>query len=171
MHAGLMRHYFHGGYYPVGTAKVFADKLIPVIERGGGEVRVKAEVTELLLDEDTVTGVRLADGTRLHAPRVFSDAGARNTVSCLLPPEMRDSEWPREILSFAPSPCHVALSLGLEGDIHMHGANTSNHWIFDTWDMDERLLWQDPLAHPTPLGVFVSFPSLKDPQHDPGEKC
>ncbi len=107
----------------------------------------------------------------MHAPRVFSDAGARNTASSLLPPELRDSGWAREILSFAPPPCHVALYLGLEGDIHMHGANTSNHWIFETWDMDERLLWQDPLAQPTPPGAFVSFPSLKDPQHDPGEKC
>lgn len=170
MHAGLMRHYFHGAYYPVGTAKVFADKLIPVIEGGGGEVRLNAQVMELLVDGGTVTGVRLADGTRLHAPRVFSDAGARNTVGSLLPSNLRDSEWAREILSFAPSPCYVALYLGLEGDVRTYGANSSNHWIFATWDVDERLLWEDPLAQPTPPVVFVSFPSLKDPHHDPGDR-
>jgi all-trans-retinol 13,14-reductase len=171
MHAMLTRHYLHGGYYPVGGGKVFADKLIPVIEGGGGEVRVNTQVRELLVDNGSVTGVRLADGTPLHAPRVFSDAGARNTVSCLLPPELRDSEWAREVLSFVPSPCHVALYLGLEGDIRSSGATASNHWIFETWDVDARLLWQDPVAQPTPPGVFVSFPTLKDPHHDPGEKC
>lgn len=170
VHAGLMRHYFHGAYYPIGTAKVFADKLTPVIEGGGGEVRLNAQVVELLLDGGTVSGVRLADGTRLHAPRVFSDAGARNTVSSLLPPNLRDSEWAREILSFAPSPCHVALYLGLQGDIRTLGASGSNHWIFDTWDVDGRLLWQDPLAQPMPPVVFVSFPSLKDPHHEAGDK-
>src|SRR5271167_65182 len=79
VHALIMRHYFNGAYYPVGGAKVFADALIPVIEGAGGEIRLKAKVREFLIENGAVVGVRLEDTTQIRAPRVFSDAGARNS--------------------------------------------------------------------------------------------
>ena len=168
VHALIMRHYFNGAYYPVGGAKVFADALIPVIEQAGGAIRLKAKVGEFLVENGAIVGVRLEDGTQIRAPRVFSDAGARNSVD-LLPAEMRNSEWAREILSFAPSVCHVGLYLGLEGDIRANGASASNHWFHETWEINSGV-WQDPMAEPSAPGLFISFPSLKDPAHDPGDK-
>ena len=168
VHAMVMRHYFNGAYYPIGGAKVFADTLVPVIEQAGGEIRLKAKVRELLVGNAAVVGVGLEDGGQILAPHVFSDAGARNTVE-LLPANMRNSEWAREILSFAPSVCHVGLYLGLEGDIRSNGASTSNHWFHETWDINDGV-WHDPVAEPSAPGLFISFPSLKDPTHDPGDK-
>jgi all-trans-retinol 13,14-reductase len=168
VHALIMRHYFNGAYYPVGGAKVFAEALVPVIEKVGGAIRLKAKVQELLVENGTVVGVRLEDATQIRAPRVFSDAGARNSVH-LLPAAMRNCEWAQEILSFAPSVCHVGLYLGLEGDIRANGASASNHWFHETWDIDAGV-WHDPMAEPSASGLFVSFPSLKDPAHDPGDK-
>jgi all-trans-retinol 13,14-reductase len=164
VHALIMRHYFNGAYYPVGGARVFAEAL----EKVGGAIRLKAKVQELLVENGTVVGVRLEDATRIRAPRVFSDAGARNSVD-LLPADMRKSEWAREILSFAPSVCHVGLYLGFEGDIRTSGASASNHWFHETWDIDAGV-WHDPMAEPSASGLFVSFPSLKDPAYDPGNK-
>ncbi len=152
----------------VGGAKVFADALIPVIERAGGAIRLKAKVREFLVENGAVVGVQLEDGTQIRAPRVFSDVGARNSVD-LLPADMRNSEWAREIQSFAPSACHVGLYLGLEGDIRATGASASNHWFHETWDIGSGV-WHDPTAEPSAPGLFVSFPSLKDPAHDPGHK-
>ena len=60
VHALIMRHYFNGAYYPVGGAKGFADALIPVIEQAGGELKLKAKVRELLVENETVVGVQLA---------------------------------------------------------------------------------------------------------------
>ncbi len=168
VHAMVMSHYFNGAYYPVGGAKAFADALVPVIEQGGGEVRLKSKVRELLVENGAVVGIELEDGTQVFAARVFSDAGARNTVG-LLPADMRNSEWAREILSIAPSLCHIALYLGLEGDIRANGATASNHWFHETWDVDAGV-WQNPAAEASAPGLFVSFPSLKDPAHDPGDK-
>jgi all-trans-retinol 13,14-reductase len=91
--------------------RCFADTFVPVIEQAGGEIRHKAKVRELLVENAAVVGVRLEDGGQILAPHVFSDAGARNTVE-LLPADLRNSEWAREILSFAPSVCHVGLYLG-----------------------------------------------------------
>jgi len=62
VHAMVMRHYFNGAYYPIGGAKVFADTLVPVIEQAGGEIRHKAKVRELLVENAAVVGVRLEDG-------------------------------------------------------------------------------------------------------------
>lgn len=169
MHAMLMRHYFHGAWYPVGGARAFAVGLVPTVEKAGGEVRLGARVEALVLDDGAVRGVRLADGTELRAARVVSDAGVRNTVGRLLPSDALDSQWAREVLSFRPSGGHVALYLGLEGDIAAHGATRSNHWIYSTWELDERVLLRDPFEDNSPC-VFVSFPSLKDPRHDPGPR-
>jgi all-trans-retinol 13,14-reductase len=166
--AMIMRHYFNGAYYPIGGARVFAESLVPVIEQAAGAVRLGMKVQRIVVDGITAVGVQLNDGTTLRAPHVFSDAGARNTVG-LLPEDLRDSQWAREILSFAPSVGHVALYLGLEGDIRACGASASNHWFYETWDVNTGV-WQDPVRVPTPPGLFVSFPSLKDSSHDPGDR-
>ena len=41
-----------GGYYPVGGASEIAMRFIPVIEKTGGSVLVRAPVKEILLDEE-----------------------------------------------------------------------------------------------------------------------
>lgn len=46
----LMQHYTYGGYYPIGGASEIAYNIIPVIERSGGKVLVRANVKEILLD-------------------------------------------------------------------------------------------------------------------------
>lgn len=39
--AMVMRHYFNGGFYPVGGAGVFAKAFVPVIENAGGCIRLR----------------------------------------------------------------------------------------------------------------------------------
>jgi all-trans-retinol 13,14-reductase len=140
-----------------------------VVTAAGGELRLGARAERLLAENGAVVGVRLADGTEVRSPRVFSDAGVLNTVGNLLPDELRASDWAREVLSLRPSVCHIGLYLGLEGDIRANGATASNHWFYESWELDAGL-WRDPFAQAAPPGMFVSFPSLKDPHHDPGAK-
>jgi len=169
MHATLVSHYFDGAYYPVGGAKVLSEGLIPVIEAGDGAVRVGNAAMGLIVENGVVVGVRTADGGEHSAKHVFSDIGARETVHRLLPPEMQGSEWAREILSLQPNITAFSLYLGFEGDIRAAGATVSNHWIYETWDTDEGI-WRDPISMPDPPMIFVSFASLKDPNHTPGPR-
>jgi all-trans-retinol 13,14-reductase len=166
MHAAVMRHFLAGSRYPVGGAGAFAKALVPVIERAGGEVRLKARVERLLVEDGRVAGVRLADGSEHRAKAVISAAGARNTVEAMLPAELRESPWAREIASLPLTPCHVGLYLGLAGDLRAAGATTANHWIYGGWDTNAST-WRDP-ERSDPPAMFVSFPSLKDPSHQPG---
>ena len=167
MHALVMSHYLDGAWYPVGGAKSFADTLVPVIEQGGGAVRTRARVTEILVEDGAVAGVRLKNGDELRCPRVISDAGAHNTLARLLPQEWRDSAWGRQIAQLAPSASHVGVYLGFKGDIRAYGATASNHWFYRSRDLTESL-WRDPAAEAEPPAMFVSFPSLKDPQRAHG---
>ena len=157
-----------GAYYPVGGGKSFAEHLVPTITKAGGEVHAGQAVVRLVIDGGSVTGVETAEGTTHTAKSVVSDIGARETVDLLLPPELQQSDWGREILSFAPSLCHFSLFLGFEGDVEAAGATRSNHWIYESWQTDT--LWTGLTSQPEPPGLFVSFASLKDSAHDPARR-
>ena len=83
----------------------------------------------------------------------------------LLPENVREQDWAREIATFKPSICHFDLFLGFEGDITQHGATRSNQWFYQSWDTNDAI-WSGG-SEPIPM-AFVSFPSLKDPTHAPG---
>jgi all-trans-retinol 13,14-reductase len=48
MHAALINHYLYGASYPRGGASEIAFHMIPIIERSGGRVLVRAPVTKIL---------------------------------------------------------------------------------------------------------------------------
>jgi all-trans-retinol 13,14-reductase len=168
MQAATMNHYLDGAFYPSGGARTFTDSLIPVIQNAGGELKVKSPIKEILVTNGRATGVRLEDGSEHHAKRVVSAIGARDTVQHLLPAYARNTAWAQEILTFKPSLSHLCLYLGFEGDIRAAGATAANHWIYESWDTNAAI-WSNPEATDVPV-LFVSFPSLKDPEHEAGEK-
>ena len=68
--------------------------MIPVIERTGGKVLVKADVQEILYNGKKVHGVLVKKGSELYkieAPLVISSAGLYNTFQQLLPQALRQS--------------------------------------------------------------------------------
>jgi all-trans-retinol 13,14-reductase len=167
IHALTMTHFLTGGYYPEGGASTIADGMLDTVSSAGGEALVRAPVERVLVERGRAVGVRMADGREFRAPIVVSAAGARATVSRLLPEELRDSVWARDVAKIGQSPPHVCMYLGLEGDLEGTGASRANKWFFETWDM-EASSWDvnDPKSKAPVL--YVSFPSLKDPRHDPG---
>ena len=96
-------------------------------------------------------------------------AGVASTVTRLLSAELQDTSWARSVATLAPAPAHVCLYLGLRGDIRQAGASPANKWFYERWSSEDEA-WQidgpDPLP-PAPV-LYCSFPSLKDPTHDPG---
>lgn len=164
VHATIMSHYLDGAGYPVGGAAAIAKGLVPVIEAAGGSARAGTPVSAILIEDGKAVGVRTAAGEEFKAPVIVSAAGAGETVKRLLPEEIGAQEWAQEIASFKPSVCHFEVYFGFEGDIARYGATRSNHWFHESWDTDEAI-WA--AASPLPM-AFVSFPSLKDPTHDPG---
>jgi all-trans-retinol 13,14-reductase len=166
VHALVMRHYLEGARYPVGGASAIAAGLVPVIEGAGGSARAATPVSEILIENGGAVGVRTKSGEEFRAPVIVSAVGANGTICHLLPEAIRKQDWAREIATFKPSMCHFEIFLGLEGDIERHGATRANHWFFEDWNTNE-LIWSPSSGEPIPW-MFISFPSLKDPAHDPG---
>ncbi|MGR8948497.1 MAG: phytoene desaturase family protein [Gammaproteobacteria bacterium] len=165
VHAVVIGHYLEGAGYPVGGAGAIAKGLVPVIESAGGQARASTPVDSIRVQNGAAIGVRTSSGEEIDAPRIVSSVGAGETVKRLLPEEVQQQAWAREVSSFKPSICHFEMYLGFEGEIDRYGATKSNHWFYETWEPSDSI-WRavdDPV-----LAMFVSFPSLKDPVHEPG---
>lgn len=165
LHAAVMRQYLDGAWYPIGGPAAFAREFGAAIEANGGEVRTSAEVAAIEVQKGRVAGVRLTDGQKIAAECVVSDIGIRNTLR-RLPSQEIDYRWAEEGFALEPSVGFVGLYLGLEGDIAARGATPANEWIYETWNVDA--LWRDPENESRAPALFVSFPSLRDPKHEPG---
>ncbi|MDH3247425.1 MAG: NAD(P)/FAD-dependent oxidoreductase [Acidimicrobiia bacterium] len=166
MHALMVQHFLHGAFYPVGSAASIAPALLQTVADSGGWTAVRRTVEDIVVRRRRVAGVRLADGTEIEANRVVSAAGAIPTAAML--GESAPDSWADSYRE--PGPAHLSLYLGFSGvDIAARGAQAYCQWYYDSWDT-EAIEWD---VHPdrapgTAPVVFCSFPSIKDPVHDPG---
>jgi all-trans-retinol 13,14-reductase len=160
-HALVMGSYNAGAYYPVGGPARFAQALVPVIEAAGGEVRLATSAQRIIVVDGRVEGVELEGpaGTTLEATtQLISAMGVANTVACL--DAAVAPAWQDTLRALHPGVSYVSLYLGFEGDIAAAGASSANVWIYESEDVGR--LWERPADDDAP-GLFVSFPSLKDP--------
>ncbi|MFT7520013.1 MAG: all-trans-retinol 13,14-reductase, partial [Kiritimatiellia bacterium] len=167
----VVKHFKHGGYYPVGGSERIAVELLRTVSEQDGWTRVCADVDEIIIERNKVVGVRLEDGEVIQAKRVISAVGAVSTCKRLLPQAVADQKWARGIRGLPPSAAHVCLYIGFKGDIAAAGASAANQWFCETWDY-EMQAW--PIAQGQPIGrapvLYCSFPSLKDPTHEAGDE-
>jgi all-trans-retinol 13,14-reductase len=169
MQALVVKHFLYGGYYPVGGSKQIARTLLGTVAAAGGWTRIAADVAQIVVERGAARGVLLASGERIRAKHVISAAGVGSTLNRLLPEELRDAPWARPITGLRPASAHVCLYLGFKGDIRKTGAGSANKWFYDTWDT-EHDVWRIDASdrrERAPI-LYSSFPSLKDPTHDPG---
>lgn len=165
----IARHYLHGGYYPVGGAQQIARQLLQTVADNGGWTRILADVQEIVIEKGRAVGVRLADGEEIRARRVTSAIGV-NATAAMLPEDCRKpGGWSDQTKPLRPGPAHVCLYMGFKGDAPGAGASPANKWFYDSWD-SEAGVWQirgDQDMSRAPV-LYCSFPSMKDPEHDPG---
>ncbi|MCB9594154.1 MAG: NAD(P)/FAD-dependent oxidoreductase [Sandaracinaceae bacterium] len=172
MQALVVKHFFHGGYYPVGGASRIAQTLLQTVADAGGWTAIRADVDHILVEGGAAVGARLTDGREVRADRVVSAAGVASTVRRLLPAPHCDDAWAQEVDALPPGPAHVCLYVGFEGDIRAAGAGAANKWFYETWDTEVDgwdVSVDAETLDPAPV-LYCSFPSLKDPEHDPGPK-
>jgi all-trans-retinol 13,14-reductase len=172
MQALVVRHFSHGGYYPIGGSGVIAQRLLHKVTESGGWTRICADVKEIIIEKGKAVGVEMVDGEKIYAPNIVSATGVLSTITRLLPQESQKEEWVQKIQSDTrPSPAHICLYIGFKGDIRNAGCSGANKWFWKEWEMKDRE-WdfnhEDSKDH-CPL-LYCSFPSLKDPKHDPGEE-
>ncbi|MEO0533316.1 MAG: NAD(P)/FAD-dependent oxidoreductase [Cyanobacteria bacterium P01_A01_bin.123] len=173
LHATIASHYLQGGYYPVGGSGKIAQSVQQIVEAQGGNVLINREVSEILLDGGQAAGVRVRNlkakdqkYEEYYAPIVVSNAGAYNTYLKFIP-----SRYPipfrealEQFVQHQSLATNVGLYIGFSGDPRQLGFKGENHWIYNTFDHQavdhQKRNW---IQDGEPLQVYLSFPSLKDP--------
>ncbi len=165
MHAGLVRHYFGGGNYPVGGSSRIFETILPAIDAAGGTVLISAEVQEVLVEDQKAVGVRMADGREFRAPVVISGAGLKTTYGQLLPPDLQEKyHLRRQMEQIRPSVSHICLYVGLKGTPGELRLPKANYWIYPQEGTHEANIqrYLNDIGQEFPV-VYVSFPAAKDP--------
>ncbi|XP_071265630.1 inactive all-trans-retinol 13,14-reductase [Salvelinus alpinus] len=183
INALLLHHYKRGAYYPKGGASEISYHIIPVIQKSGGNVLVRAPVTQILVNNDGAAyGVKVRKGqeeVEVHAPVIISNCGLFTTFQKLLPPETQTKPDIQERLDMMK---HGRGSLlvfsGFDGTQEELGIVSTNFWLFKNNDMDGSMdgffaMSKEDAPDNIPM-MFITFPSAKDPTaktRHPGKSC
>ena len=165
MHATVARHYFSGGYFPVGGSSKIAEAIDQVIEKAGGTILVKAEVQQIIIENNRAVGVEMSDGTKFYANNIISGAGIFNSFKKLVPEAINQKYQLNNSLSkLEPSVAHSCLYIGLNGSPEELGLPKMNYWIYPEADDHDTIVdrYLADTNEDFPV-VYISFPSAKDP--------
>ncbi|CAH1237999.1 RETSAT [Branchiostoma lanceolatum] len=172
MQAMVMAHFMEGGYYPRGGASEIAFHIIPVIQKAGGAVLVRAPVNQILIGSNgEAYGVcvhKSSGDVDIHAPVIVSGVGFTNTYKYLLSAEIVEKQGLNDIFQYVkPGVGALSVFIGLKGTKEELGLKAQNTWAFMGNDLDGYLnsfMAKDRESagdDVVPL-MFLSFPSAKD---------
>uniref|UniRef100_A0A4W5KRC2 Si:ch1073-13h15.3 n=1 Tax=Hucho hucho TaxID=62062 RepID=A0A4W5KRC2_9TELE len=143
INALLLHHYKRGAYYPKEGASEISYHIIPVIQKSGGNVLVRAPVTQILVNNDGAAyGVKVRKGqeeVEVHAPVIISNCGLGS------------------LLVFS----------GFDGTQEELGIVSTNFWLFKNNDMDEDAPDNIPMMFIT----FPSAKDPTAKTRHPGKSC
>jgi phytoene desaturase len=151
-----------GAWYVDGGLHRIAEVLAERITAHGGGVHTSARVDTIATSGDRVTGITLADGTRVPADVVVANIEARTLYGRLLE-HSAAPKWRREVERAEPSLSGFVVMLGLEGTT----PDLAHHSVLFNADYDaefDAIFGSDPqpVADPT---IYVSVP--RDPAMAP----
>ena len=110
----LFGYYFDGGYYPAGGSERFAQVLVEAIEARGGTLQLKTRVERILVADGRAIGVALADGRRVMARAVVSNADVRRTFLELVGRDALPAKFAARLAAAAPGPSAFMVHLGVD---------------------------------------------------------
>ncbi|KAL4660500.1 putative all-trans-retinol 13,14-reductase [Arapaima gigas] len=183
INALLLHHYKRGAYYPRGGASEIPFHIIPVIQKAGGNVLVRAPVVRILVNEKGAAyGVTVKKGHEevvVLAPVVISNTGVFTTFQKLLPPEIQAKpEIEARLDTMKHGRGSFLVFVGFDATQEELGIVSTNFWLFKSNDMDNMMdqffgLGKEEAPDNIPM-MFITFPSAKDPTakiRHPGKSC
>ncbi|RCV38631.1 hypothetical protein SEVIR_8G169000v4 [Setaria viridis] len=153
----LCDRHFGGINYPVGGVGGIATSLADGLVEKGSEIRYKANVTNVLLENGKAVGVRLSNGKEFFAKTVISNATRWDTFGKLL----KDKELPEEEKNFqknyVKAPSFLSIHMGVKASVLPAGTDCHHFVLEDDWNNLEK-----------PYGsIFLSIPTVLDPSLAP----
>jgi carotene isomerase len=105
-----------GVEYPIGGSGAIIDALVRGIERFGGVMRSRSHVNQVLINNNSVTGVKLQNGEVISAPVVISNATLWDTYTQLLQPSDLPDNYRKDALDTGYIDSFMHLHLGIRSD-------------------------------------------------------
>ena len=140
----LFGYYFDGGFYPAGGSERFAQVLVDATEARGGTVKLKTRVERIIVDNGRAVGVALADGRRVKARAIVSNADVRRTFLELVGRDALPARFADRLAAAAPGPSAFMVHLGVD---YVPACRPALHLI-DSHVGVEVLTHVDPSAAP-----------------------
>ena len=119
----------NGGSYPVGGSSEVAYTMIPVIEKSGGKVLVRASVHEIVQENGRAVGVTVGRNKDLiKAPLIISNAGIINTLKLLNQPEVHSlPAW--GLTNVEAGTAAMCAFIALKGTNEENNLPKKNFWV------------------------------------------
>jgi len=166
VHSVLMGHYIEGGFYPMGGGGGYVKAFTKKIKRYGGEIRTKAKVDRILIEENKAVGVKLENGEVIKANQVISNADPNITYLGMVGEDNISRRLRKKLAKTKYSVTSLIMFLTLDIDVTKYGIDSGNVWKISEPDLDavySNLTKDDISAGDEFNGVFVSCTTLKDP--------
>lgn len=105
---------FDGGYYPQAGMQALSDVLSDRFKEFGGEIRLAALVTKIMVKNNAVTGVVVGNNAFIPSKYIVSDCDARQTFFKLLGKKKVEKEFYGMLNDMIPSLSNFILYLGIQ---------------------------------------------------------
>ena len=161
--AGLTDHYMRGAFYPEGGGQMIAARLVEAIRAYGGEVRTRAPVERVRIENGRVAGVTLAHGSVIDAPIVVSNADLKRTVRELVGAQYFSPETVERVHAYRMALPLFVVYLGVHADYVGQGVASTNFIMWDSYDIEGTYEQLEAGRIPDEDLVYVTIASLKDP--------
>ncbi|XP_014752724.1 prolycopene isomerase, chloroplastic isoform X2 [Brachypodium distachyon] len=153
----LCDRHFGGINYPVGGVGGIAVSLANGLVDKGSEIRYKANVTNVILENGKAVGVRLSNGKEFFAKTVISNATRWDTFGKLVKVEELPEEEKNFQKNYVKAPSFLSIHLGVKASALPSGTDCHHFVLEDDWSNLEK-----------PYGsIFLSIPTVLDPSLAP----
>jgi len=179
---GAFSYYFQGAFQVIGGSGAFASAITYKFQEFGGELKLKALASEILIDEKSnrVSGVKLSDGTIYNSRFVVSNADATYTFNELIKTNNSFLNSNKKLVKFIDninkrevSLSAVVVYIGLDLDLKKYGIN-DYELSFDegikpiTWDETLQIIKKAEFEQIP--GLSIAIHSNIDPTYCPEGK-
>lgn len=157
-------------YYPVNACHEYLMAIESKLREHGGEIRYNEEVTDIIIKDGKVVGVKTANGTEIETNYVISNASAGTVFKKMI----RDDSPARknlldQIHNIPFNGSFATVYLGLNASCEELGI--TNHHIYFTDDDDGGKTWEASKTFGGPYSFGSLCPNVTIPEFSPEGTC
>jgi len=159
---GMWYSFMNDYWYPIGGMQNFANLFADLIEQNGGTISLRTRVDQIMVENGTATGVKLAGGSEVRSEFVVSNIDWKQTFTKLIDRQCLEEGFVTQIEKARVSESAFCVYLGTDLDKHCFGGLAHHIFYFPAYstpflekDTNDPNFFRD-------CSLGISLPSLSD---------